>query len=338
MKSIKLGFIFEDKEYAAALAGAAACRRGGIDIAMYGEAPQDVTCDLYLTDKEYLGDGIREEMILYVSEKRDDDAERQNRVYKYSDIHRIMQRVRELCGDSERAHGNGGGGAELIAFAGCCGGAGTSAVALTAARVMAMYHGKKVLYLELSAFKNDFIPFDEQGYGIDRYVYSLRYRGKESTIHSNFVRQDKYGVYHFSGERLNPAKQLGFEDLSMAVECISEALGVDAVCVDMGADFTPEHGEFLEIADSIAVVHSRSISEERKEMIMRFAGERRVPANVFDVVNFSEYQGLTNPDEAGPFYVYEARDSFFVDGQGHRGMDMDRSFGISVSEFTRLLL
>lgn len=214
MKTLKLGICCVDENYTHALAYAMAGRYGRLDICCpaYIESSgstklSELTAgfDIFLTDAaqhlyEYEpklivleGDPGREPHGKQIEEYRS----RGRVMSKLSSVSQLLQRIfeiyEELYGKSFFSEGSAS--SVTYSFSSAMGGSGTSAAALTAARLLSCEGGKRVLYAGLggSQSREWYIKqVQRAARSVDELKYILK-NGMEYTI-SSYIARDQWGV------------------------------------------------------------------------------------------------------------------------------------------------
>jgi len=288
---------------------------------------------------------------VYFTEEYNADNETslyKNVLYKYSDIHNISEELIRIYEKNRgiKLYKNREKEFKKYVFAGCGGGVGTTAIALTLSRILSIYHGKKVLFLNLKTFSNEYFAMHEQilGQSFAEYEYHFLKYYQEHKNRTRNISQDEYGVYFFHEPYgINSCKLSDHENFEEIINEISERLKIDFVIVDMGADFSSNEMRKMDGTDGIVLVHKGNLNRKRRDAILKYAKLCDVNFEKhYDIVNFADEQidkTLEQVSSDDYFYIYEDKESFAINQEeGHIGINNDRSFGIVVSEFTRFLM
>ena len=229
-----------DMIYAGALAaGLVSCRRG-FNIMLVssadGESAGFENYDLLLSDPDMAGDFPVERTIILTEPLR------------YAGASAISSEIYGRISKQSPGFGNvSAADLAVYVFAGVEGGAGTSSLAIGAARELSRYRSRKCLYISMEYAESELLGIPADGaYTMADLIYeymSGRLRGNSPDLQSNMIsaiRQDEYGVMRFmTGSALNHLLELDISERTEFISTAVRASGAECLILDQGCALTP---------------------------------------------------------------------------------------------------
>ena len=230
--------------------------------------------------------------------------------------------------------------AQIIGFSGCGGGSGTTAVAVTAGRMLAGAYGERILYLPLTGENGAHIyrEKDEGKADARRGGKELLYRmlhGMPCSV-AAYLHGDAYGV-----EQVEGVSALLLRERADLLEVLAEKGEFDRIIVDMGncraendvqKNIRKMCGCFVEVASGLDCRYFAGGITEDHEKSDDFT-ERKIT-----VLNHGRENRVADGREPMVEIAHDEESFFFDAEDGRVEISMSKNFAIGVKNLTEILL
>ena len=324
MEIIDIAVITEDKEYAAALAWAITRNTQGMEVRVFDgfksfnetsyEMAHDTQnllrktgnrrmFDVLMTDLgEYEAERLMEiarnneeaPLILRLADRKSDESECENAVYKYKNVKEMIRDTYSLLSVKRGiqmisdAHHD----MDVFCFASERGGCGCSKISLDFAGELVRSAGKKVIYITLDQFPEawnieaeeegdpavpgDHLDRDQRERTLKQFIYHILYNSQSKGYVStgSYLREDNRGVDHFKVKKgLNPLLELDHDGYVRFLKKILSDGMHDSVVFDCGAQLTMQMIKTFELSRKIYIIRDhRGESAGWRDYVGRLMG------------------------------------------------------------------
>lgn len=261
MKSIKIAVLTKNKRYGEALARGLAEESSGIEIACVDSIERG-KYDIIMTDC----DGLSGPEILILSDKK---GETGGKHYKTFPVKKILEIIiaKYMENTGQKIIPQGICNTYIIGTGSKTGGSGTTSVAITMGRSLALSLEKKVVFLDCTG-TNDYRIYSECNFDNSKTIRELIFRIKyDRKVHiSEYLSEDCFGLHMFRQE-----SAINKEDINEVILYLCETGFADVIVIDAG-----KNTELLDVC--------------HKKWLINNEKDKRCLNNT-DIINFSEIPG-----------------------------------------------
>ncbi len=282
MENIKIGLITDDREYGKALGLALVDVYRNFTVTLFKSVPlhnELDKMDLVLADS---ADGLRiKGKTIQLVEKQSminkDYDDNIYRLYKYSNVRNLAGELLFIYANltGRKAVPMRNANARIVVFGAVEGGAGCTAAAISFAREMSRFHGKKVIYITLEEIEStmEYMEKNVTGKNISEYLYYLF--NSDSDQHfpflESFTATDKYGVSaFFPSPGRNLLNSLSKEEMQFFVGAVLDTGGFDMMVIDLSNNMGKPAMTCYEMANNICLVSKKSALTYKEERFLNY--------------------------------------------------------------------
>lgn len=294
MQKLKIAVLMKESSYALELARGLCCRTSGVEVFVAENENQAFKYagrdGVVITDKNV----APEPQVLVLNEENPEEDSRGRAMAKISSVSEILDAVASICFENtgELFYPSSDDRLRIWEFTAPFGGAGTTCIAITSARLLAAETGKRVLYINFGAW-DDYMSYIDVCFDSTcpkrKFIYAAE--TKTRIIIDKCVEKDRYGVFYFKPENAGNSF-LREANADKVFEFIKESGKFTHVVADTGKRVK----NYLTFADLNFTVSDK---KERRIKTEETSGNIKI-------INFSPFEGKRD----GEFHIPDDSCSF----------------------------